>query len=131
MAADVVDLRGSVGHLDGRQAVAWARIRKLDSDSVRTSRQRLLMTTLIEQVAKSQISALLTLANGGLNAFETNLRLSDMIRAGLTAVPLSANILTYRVPEDDLFSVDPSPWMMVVDWEEQTERLHRFIWGTP
>jgi LCP family protein required for cell wall assembly len=117
--------------LNGRQAVAWARIRKLDSDSVRTSRQRLLMTTLIEQVAKSQTSALLTLANGGLNAFETNLRLSDMVRVGLTAVPLSANILTYRVPEDDLFTVDPSPWMMVVDWEEQTERLHQFIWGTP
>ncbi|MDW7659125.1 MAG: LCP family protein [Bacillota bacterium] len=117
--------------LDGLQAVAWARIRKLDSDSVRTSRQRLLMTTLIEQVAQSQMSALLTLANGGLNAFETNLRLSDMVRIGLTAVPLSTNMLTYRVPEDDLFTVNPSPWMMVVDWEEQIERLHRFIWSTP
>lgn len=117
--------------LDGRQAVAWARIRKLDSDSVRTSRQRLLMTTLIGQVAQSRMSALLTLANGGLNAFETNLRLSDMIRIGLTAVPFNVNILTYRIPEDGLYTIDPSPWMMVVDWEEQTERLHRFIWGEP
>lgn len=116
--------------LSGRQAVAWARIRKLDSDAVRTSRQRLLMTTLIDQVAQSRLSTLLTLANGGLNAFETNLRLSDMIRVGLTAVPFSDHILTSRVPEDGLYTVNPVPWMMIIDWEEQTERLHRFIWGS-
>lgn len=118
--------------LNGRQAVAWARIRKLDSDAVRTSRQRILMTTLIQQAADTPLSTLKALANGGLRAFETNLRLTDMIRIGVRAVPLSSQILTYRVPEEGLYTINPNPWMMVVDWEKQKKKLHEFIWhSTP
>ncbi|MEA4890489.1 MAG: LCP family protein [Clostridiaceae bacterium] len=117
--------------LDGRQAVAWARIRKLDSDYVRTSRQRTVMVTLLRQVSKSQLSTLLGMANGGLNAFETNMGSSDMIRIGLNAIPLTSRIFEYRVPEDGLYTVNPDPWMMIVDWEQQTRALHEFIWGDP
>jgi LCP family protein required for cell wall assembly len=118
-------------HINGRQAVAWARIRKLDSDYIRTSRQRTMMTAMISRMADAQLSTLFALANGGLTAFETNMRTSDMIRIGLNALPLTDEIMEYRVPQDGLFTVNPDPWMMVVDWEKQSMLLHAFIWGEP
>lgn len=117
--------------LDGRQAVAWARIRKLDSDYVRTSRQRTILINLLRQVSKARLATLLNLANGGLSAFETNMSSTDMIRIGLNAVPLTEQILEYRIPEDGLYTVNPDPWMMVVDWDKQVAILHQFIWGDP
>ncbi len=117
--------------LDGQQAIAWARIRKLDSDYERTSRQRTVMMTLLKKYSKASISSLIALINNGLSAFETNLRNSDIIRVGINSLPLADQILEYRVPEDKLFKVNPNPWMMIMDLDKQIPALHQFIWGKP
>ena len=116
-------------NLDGSQAIAWARIRKLDSDIVRSSRQRTVMMAMIEQFSDASATSMLSLMNSGLSVFETNMRNTDMIRVGLNALPEAKQIYEYRVPEDGFYTVQPNPWMMVVDWDKQNPALHDFIWG--
>ena len=116
-------------HLNGAQAIAWARIRKLDSDYVRTSRQRTVMMSLISKYSSASISSLIGLANNGLSAFETNMTNADMVRVAINSLPASDDIQQYRVPQDGLYQVNPNPWMMIVDYSKQVPALQEFIYG--
>lgn len=117
--------------LDGRQAIAWARIRKLDSDFQRTSRQRTVMSALLGKISSKQPLSALKMAVQGLRCTETNLSNGDLFRIGQAALPLTRKILQYRVPEEGLYTVIDNPWMMVVDWNKQKPALHYFIWEKP
>jgi polyisoprenyl-teichoic acid--peptidoglycan teichoic acid transferase len=117
--------------LDGRQAIAWARIRKLDSDYARASRQRTVLMTLMNKFADSGAMSLISLINNGLSAFETNMRGSDMIRIAMNALPLAGSLQEYQLPESGMYRVNSNPWMMIVDWDKQVPALHKFIWGEP
>ena len=116
-------------HLNGAQAIAWARIRKLDSDYIRTSRQRTVMMSLISKYASSSVASLIGLANDGLSAFETNMTNADMIRVAVNSLPVSSDIVQYRVPADGLYTVMTNPWMMIVDFDAQRAELKDFIYG--
>ena len=61
--------------------------------------------------------------------FETNMQTLDLARVGLDGMGGAHNIEEYRVPEDNLYTVQDNPWMMIVDMDTQVERLHDFIWG--
>lgn len=115
--------------LNGAQAIAWARIRALDSDYIRTSRQRMVMMALIGKYTNASISSLIGLTSSGLTTFETNMNNSDMFRIGINSLPLTGQLQEYRVPEDGFYMVNPDPWTMIVDWDRQTAALHEFIWG--
>ncbi len=114
--------------LNGVQATSWARIRYLDSDYVRTSRQRTLAIALINKVAslgRLEQTALLEDAAG---MFETNMNAMDMMRIAISTIEVLDEVKQYRAPSDGMFTVQEDPWIMLVDWEKQLEDLHRFIW---
>lgn len=115
--------------LSGTQAVAWARIRHSDSDFVRTSRQRILVSALMQKVARLDKAKQLAMLEDLAGLFETNMNSIDLIRVGTSGTDLIKNITEYRVPQDGLYSVQQNPWMMVVDWENQLAALHEYIWG--
>ncbi len=72
-----------VQHLDGMQAVTYARIRGIDNDFMRTQRQRKLLETLMDQVMKNiDINKLVELIKTALPYGATNLTASDMISIG-------------------------------------------------
>lgn len=116
-------------HLSGLQAIAWARIRQLDSDYRRTSRQRTVMMALINKYSTASLSSLIALTNNGLSAFETNMSHTDMLRLAFNSLPASAEVREYRVPEDGMYEVNPDPWMMIVDFDKQVPALQAFIYG--
>ena len=116
-------------HLSGLQAIAWARIRQLDSDYRRTSRQRTVIMALIKRYSTASLSSLIALTNSGLSSFETNLNHADMLRLAFNSLPVSAEVLEYRVPEDGMYRVNPDPWMMIVDLDQQVPALQAFIYG--
>ncbi len=120
---------GGTQVLNGTQAIGWSRIRYLDSDFVRTSRQRTVATALISQVSGMSKIYQLGLIEDSAGMFETNMQSLDLTRVGLNAVAGAGNIQEYRVPEDNLYSVQQNPWMMILDWDSQLELLHDFIWG--
>lgn len=115
--------------LSGVQAVAWARIRYSDSDFVRTSRQRTLVYALMQKVSSLGRMEQLAVLEDIAGLFETNMNSIDLVRVGTSGTALIKNMSEYRVPEDGLYSVQQSPWMMIVDWEKQVAALHEYIWG--
>lgn len=114
--------------LNGIQAIAWSRIRYLDSDFVRSSRQRVLATALMQKVANMGRLDQMALLEDSAGMFETNMTSVDLMRVGLDAVDLLGTMKEYRVPVDGMYTVQSNPWMMLVDWERQLDELHAFIW---
>lgn len=115
-------------NLNGVQATSWARIRYLDSDYVRSGRQRTLALALMKKVAglgKLEQAALLEDSAG---MFETNMNAMDMMRLTLSAIEVLDEVREYRAPADGMFRVQEDPWIMLVDWDSQLEDLHQFIW---
>ncbi len=115
--------------LCGVQATSWARIRKLDSDYVRSSRQRTLALALIKKVSEFGRLEQVALLEDSAGVFETNMNAMDMMRIALAATDVLGSVEQYRVPCDGMFTVQQNPWMMYVDWDKQLPDLSRFIWG--
>ncbi|MDD3334371.1 MAG: LCP family protein [Eubacteriales bacterium] len=76
-----------VQHLDGMQAVTFARIRAIDSDLERTRRQRQLLETLLEKVmVDMDISKLMTLIETSLPYGDTNLTIDELLTLGMAVM---------------------------------------------
>ena len=114
--------------LNGIQATSWARIRSLDSDYVRSGRQRTLALALMHKVASYGKVDQAALLEDSAGMFETNMTAMDIMRVALDAIDVLDNVKEYRAPADGMFRVQDNPWMMIVDWDTQLADLHRFIW---
>lgn len=114
--------------LNGVQATSWARIRYLDSDYVRSGRQRTLALALMNKVAGFGRLEQVALIEDSAGMFETNMNAMDMMRLALAATDVLDEVKEYRAPADGTFYVQDNPWMMIVDWDKQLTALHEFIW---
>lgn len=83
-------------HLDGVQAVAYARLRYMDNDFARTERQRKVVTQAFEKAKKADLNTLNALLGNMLSMVATNLTMQD----GLDAI---ANINKYHLGENGGF----------------------------
>jgi len=115
--------------LDGIQAVSWARIRYLDSDFVRTARQRTIAQAIMQKVKGMNVIEQLRLFHNSAGMFETNMITLDLFRVALSAIGYTDNIVESRVPSDGLYTVQSNPWMMIIDFEAQNQVIRDFIWG--
>ena len=115
--------------LDGHQAVAWTRIRYLDSDFVRASRQRTVATALMKKVNGMNYAGKLQLLNDSAGVFETNMKSVDIMRVALNCFECLDNLEEKRIPEDGLFEVQNNPWMMIIDFDAQKQSLDEYIWS--
>ncbi len=66
-------------HLNGTQATAYARIRKIDSDYMRAERQRLVLTKMFEKAKTAKVGTLLNIVDTVLPEVYTNLTSNEMI----------------------------------------------------
>ena len=83
-------------HLDGVQAVAYARLRYMDNDFARTERQRKVVTQAFEKAKKTDLNTLNGLLGNMLAMVATNLTWQD----GLDAI---ANVNKYHLGENGGF----------------------------
>lgn len=100
-----------VQHLDGMQAVTYARIRGIDNDFMRTQRQRKLLETLLDKVMDGMnMGTLVKLIQTALPFGKTNLTAADMVSLGGLVIGGTAmnnlqsgeNVLEqFRLPMDD------------------------------
>lgn len=75
---------GENTHLNGRQTLAYARIRKLTGgDAMRTERQRIVLEKLLQKVKGLDAMQLATLAADMLDQVRTNLPLDDLLKIAL------------------------------------------------
>lgn len=91
-----------VNHLNGKKALNYARIRKIDSDFGRTNRQRTLILAVFEKLRHSDINTLTNLVNTAASMVTT-----DMTKGSITALVsaflpkiATLKINTYAVPFD-------------------------------
>ena len=115
--------------LNGVQVIAWARIRHADSDFIRTSRQRTVATALISKVSSMSYLDQLAILEDSAGMFETNMTSMDLLRIATNAMGMADNIQQYRLPDDNMYTVQQDPWMMIVDWDAQLPLLKEYIWG--
>lgn len=93
------DLKPGVNRLSGDQALAYARIRKLDSDFGRTGRQRKVLLALIGQVRGQKLSTLLELVDQVLPLVTTNMTDGQIVRYATQFFPmLSGSVNTRYIP---------------------------------
>lgn len=124
---------GEKVHLNGNQATAYARIRKIDSDYVRTERQRTVLIALAEKIrGGASAGTLLTIVDVLLEYVETNLSLVEIMSlasVGLTADLSSAKQL--RLPADGTFEsgMFGNVWCIKPNFDKNKKILREFIYG--
>lgn len=94
-----------VNHLDGAEALTYARARKIDSDFGRTERQRKVLLAVYERVDNLPIGDLLTLLYDALPYLTTDLTDAEILSLAYRLLPLisSVSINSYTVPADDCY----------------------------
>lgn len=128
-----VDDQETVVHLDGLQAVSYARIRKLDNDFQRGSRQRVLLNAIMEK-AMSNLSAstFYGLATSMINSTSTNITLAKVIEVGtwlLSAENVTLNELAIPIPGSYRGAVEKDIDVVVFNQEQNVTQLHGFLFG--
>ncbi len=122
-----------VVHLNGAQTVAYARIRKGDSEVKRAGRQQKVMHALLEKVQGMSVTAYPNFIKQILPLVQTSLNYTDI----LGFIPFMASgkpsMETYKVPDAN----DPKVkgghidgvWYWSYDISEYAKKLHNFIYN--
>lgn len=119
--------------LNGNQAVAYSRIRMIDSDYVRTERQRDVLVRLAEKLQEEMnmftIASMLTTL---MPYVETSLGLNDMISLASVGLNMDfASVDQLRLPADGTFESGTydGVWCIKPNFEKNQSLLRNFIYG--
>ena len=115
-------------HLDGLQAASYARIRKIDSDYMRTSRQRTLISAIVSRIRgnlwnPAMVSRLIGTVMDSVN---TNMSMLQILSLGEKAL-LSGGIEQQRLPVEGSFDDDGSK-LDVTDYPANHDAFVRFVY---
>lgn len=121
--------------LTGSQAVAYSRIRVIDNDSTRASRQQNVLNAVFQKLKTMPKTEYPSVIREFLSLMETSLNYSDIIKLA----PIAATdfkVESYRVPdaeyETDVWAgyVAPETWAYTYDLTKAGERINHIIYGT-
>lgn len=90
--------------LTGEQALAYCRIRKIDTDFMRAYRQRTVMQSILKSVKSANPVKLLLMASKCAPYIETNLSKTDIMQTGISALSCIGTMVETRVPFDSTWS---------------------------
>jgi len=128
-------LQKGMQHLDGEQALEYARIRKLDSDGdfSRTNRQRKVLNSLIEKFRNTKLTTLLGLLDDLLPMITTDLDNEEIIKYAKDLFPMlvDCTIVSQRVPVEDKYYLAMINKMSVIvaDMDAARELLRQTLGG--
>ena len=133
--SDIQTVHAGTNHLNGDTAMAYARIRKIDSDWKRIERQRTVIQAAINQVKNSDIFTLNALADAILPMVQTNLTKAEITRLMLEVPAFLSEgskmkqmtIPTYETCWNSV-GVDGRK-MIGVDFEANAQILKEFFYG--
>ena len=141
---DKLKKTSGIQHLDGIQALMYARLRSIDSDFVRTARTRHLLDCLLKQVLekiKSNQLDVLNLVSDFISYPITNINPSTIMQ--LIGKVMSSGVMDrldstdsliseFRIPIDGHWrydTIDGSSVTIMKDKQYTVESLHEFIYG--
>ena len=119
-----------MNHLDGVQAVAYARLRKMDTDYARTERQRKVVQLAFDKAKAADIGVLNNIAEVIFEDLATNIEMKDILH-------MAININKYHLGETVGFPMARGNAVMgrkgdvVVPQtlESNVKELHKFLYG--
>ena len=132
LAADDGLLETAGEHLlNGRQALSYCRIRKIDSDFQRTGRQQRILGSAAEKLMQMKLFDLLKLAVTLLDEVETDLTLADLAALAPLLGCETLDIQGAHVPFDGAYADETIGGMMVLtpDLSSNRSQLKRFLEG--
>ncbi|MEY8353750.1 LCP family protein [Lachnospiraceae bacterium 54-53] len=119
--------KDGLNHLDGVQAVAYARLRKMDTDFKRTERQREVAGLVLEKARKTDLSTLNQMITAVLPQISTSVGMKDML-------PLIKNMKRFHLTGTEGFPselkdvmIGKKDCVIPVTLEENVNRLHQFL----
>ena len=118
--------------LNGKQAVTYAQIRKIDSDFKRTQRQRTLINAIITRVRSLGVGELLGLVKAVAPNIATDMSSSEIGALALKALPaLSGEMGQMTIPADGKYSSVTINGMAVLDLdlEANAKLLQSYLFG--
>lgn len=116
-----------MNHLDGVQAVAYARLRLMDTDFQRTERQRRVVSLLVEKAKKADPATLMELVTSVMPLTKTSVTIDDLL-------PMAVNAKKYYLGatggfpfEKTTAKIDGRDSVIAVTLETNVVQLHRFL----
>ena len=114
-------------HLDGVQAVAYARLRKIDTDFKRTERQRQVAALVLKKARQADVATLSQVLSAVLPQTSSTIGLSDLL-------PVVKRMKQFYIGETKGFPmklkdalIDKKDCVAPLTLEENVAELHRFL----
>lgn len=121
---------GSQVHLNGAQAVAYSRIRHLDNDDMRTSRQREVLSSLLDHVRGMDSSTYPEVMDELSRACTTNLSQADLTALFAQFAPKNTTLSQYAIPSANTKAEGKTidgTWFYVYDTQQAGKEIRSFL----
>lgn len=126
-------ISAGVNHFTGGQALWYSRIRYLDSDFMRTRRQRKVIEAIVKKASVQKPKELLETAQEIMPMIRTNIPSDDIMDLGLNALREKAYqfpIVQHSIPAEKTWSskvISGVGDCLVLDFDENINQLHSFL----
>ncbi|MDE5994763.1 MAG: LCP family protein, partial [Oscillospiraceae bacterium] len=127
------EISEGVNHFTGGQALWYSRIRYLDSDFMRTQRQRKVIQAIINKTMSQEPKEILALAQEIMPMVRTNIPSEDTLQFGINAIREKAYtfpIVQHSIPADKTWSnktISGVGACLVLDFDKNIDLLHTFL----
>lgn len=117
--------------LNGRQAIAYSRMRELDSDFCRMERQQEIFGKVFDKAMNSGPGTILNVLRTGLSHVTTNMSEVELTEMGLELLPkLRKDVIHFQVPIQGYYWMDGrGPWVIRANFNLITPILHKYVYG--
>lgn len=117
--------------LTGEQALAYCRIRKIDTDFVRTERQRTVMTAILNNAKHSSPTKLIKMLYNSAPYISTDLSKGEIMSFAMSALGCLGTIEQEKVPFEGTWDYETISGNSVIglDIEENSQMLQDYIYG--
>ena len=120
-------------HLTGAQALWYARIRYLDSDFMRTQRQRKVISAIVHKATRTDPVTLMGMLDKIVPMIETDLTSDEMMSLGMNSVKyIRYDIAQQQIPADNTWSNarrKGSGAVLEIDLEKNKQILQDFVFN--
>ncbi len=136
-AAEAKALKNHIGssapgtyNLNGKQALVYARTRKIDTDRDRTGRQRKVLLAIAEKAKTMSMPALLSMLDKILPLVRTDMTKTQLVGQAVNAISyLRWNVSQEVVPiKSTPLTVRDGFEVLIIDWQYEVKNLHDMLY---
>ena len=124
---------GDAVHLNGNQAVAYARIRNIDSDFQRTQRQRNVLLQIARRLQQESAGTIVGVVMNLMEHVETNMDLTQLMTIAAAGMQINLDgVQQLRIPVDKTYEEGAygGVWCVRINAEANRKLIQQFIYST-